>query len=225
MRSVADGLANEFDEDPAPVAGLAYGRRIRRVVADMRVALFAAACWVLSCGLVHADAAAPRRPGDPVPGRGSFQRPAIMTVTPAGAAPAPDRVIVYLSREHLQALLGQVEGSPSGEGDEPGASSTLRHVVAAVALAIALLSLPLLLGRKRTWPATAALLLAGAGATAWVAAPVAGADIAAPGIRRTPPGPPPSTTPNTQARVTATLEIRVRPSTVQPAVQLVYGKP
>jgi hypothetical protein len=208
----------------ARVAGLAYGREIRRVVGDMRAAILVAACWAVSCGLVHADAAAPRRPGEPPQARSSILRPTTIVVTPADAVAPPDRVVVYVAREHLQAILGQVDAATTGEGAASGASSTLRHVLAAVALAIALLSLPLLLGRKGTGPATAVLLLAGALATAWVATPAA--DIASPGgVRRTPPGPPRPNTQGTSVRGTPTLEISVKPGIVQPTVQLFYRRP
>jgi hypothetical protein len=208
----------------ARVAGLAYGREIRRVVGDMRAAILVAACWAVSCGVAHADAAAPRRPGDPPPVRSSILRPTTIVVTPADAVAPPDRVVVYVAREHLQAILGQIDADSSGQGTASGASSTLRHVVAAVALAIALLSLPLLLGRKGTGPATAVLLLAGALATAWVATPAA--DIASPGGRRTPPGPPrPPNTQGSAVRATPTLEISVKPGIVQPTVQLFYRRP
>jgi len=190
----------------------------------MRAAILVAACWVVSCGLVHADAAAPRRPGDPPPVRSSILRPTTIVVTPADAVAPPDRIVVYVAREHLQAILGQVDAGATGEDAAPGASSTLRHVVAAVALAIALLSLPLLLGRKGTGPATAVVLLAGALATAWVATPAA--DIASPGGgRRTPPGPPRPNTQGSTVRVTPTLEISVKPGIVQPTVQLFYRRP
>jgi hypothetical protein len=190
----------------------------------MRVAILVAACWMLLSGLARADAAAPRRPGEPAPPRGSISRPATIVVSPTGAVPAPDRVVVYVSPEHLQALLGQVGTSSSEAVAAGGATSTLRHVLAAVALAIALLSLPMLLGRKST--AAAGLLLAAALTTAWAAAPLSAADIAVPGGRRPTSSVPPR--PNTQGatvRVTPTLEITLKPGTGQATVQLFYRRP
>ncbi|HTV00978.1 MAG TPA: hypothetical protein VMF13_10585 [Luteitalea sp.] len=191
----------------------------------MRAAILAVVCWVVSCGLVHADAAAPRRPGEPPPARGSILRPVVITVTPTGVVAPPDRIVVYVAREHLQAMLGQTGESAAGQEASTGTPAVYRHVIAAVALAMALLSLPFLLGRKGTGAATAAALLGAAVATAWFGVPVAAVDIATPGVRRTrPPGPPPQ--PNPQAsKVTPTIEITVKPGLVQPTVQLFYRRP
>ena len=223
--SVADGLAGRFDDGAVALVGLAYGTGPLRVVADMRAAILALACWVVSCGLVHADAAAPRRPGDPPPARTSILRPVAITITPNGAVAPPDRIVVYVAREHLQAILGQTGEPAAGAAASTGTPGVFRHVIAAIALAIALLSLPFLLGRRGTGVATAAVLLVAAVGTAWFGLPVAAADIATPGVPRTrPPGPP--NPPNARTvQVTPTIEITVKPGLVQPSVQLFYRRP
>lgn len=122
---------------------------------------------------VHADVAAvPRRS---VPGQPDVQNmrrtgrlPARMSVAPAGAATAPTHVIVTIPRE---ALNGVLSGSRSGAEVLPGEqtvgggpSERLRHIGAGVLLALAVLTLPLLLGKRRPGVAAAVIAATVAGA-------------------------------------------------------------
>ena len=132
---------------------------------------------------VHADApAVPRRstPGQPdvQSTRRTGRLPARMTVTPAGAAVAPAHVTVTIPREALNGVLsGPRSGAQALPFEQPShdaPSDRLRHIAAAVLLALAVLSLPLLVGRKRGG-IVAAVIVATVAAAALVRA-----DIAAP---------------------------------------------
>lgn len=105
--------------------------------------------------------------------------PARIDVAPAGAAHSPTHVVLTISRDALR----QVMAGPGAAGqvgfvdEEPpdGSSDRLRHGVAAVALALAILSVPFLVGgRRRRAAAAAGVLAVLAGVT------LVRADIAAP---------------------------------------------
>jgi hypothetical protein len=134
---------------------------------------------------MHADV--PATPGarranpaqtDPGATRRTGRLPARMTVTPAGAATAPTHVIVTIPREALNGVLsGPRSGAQVLPIEQPGddaPSDRLRHIGAGVLLALAVLSLPLILGKRRGGIAAASIVAAIAGAT------LVRADIAAP---------------------------------------------
>ena len=132
---------------------------------------------------VHADApAVPRRstPGQPdvQNTRRTGRMPARIAVTPAGAATAPAHVIVTIPREALNGVLSGprsgAQGLPFDQPNDGAPSDRLRHIGAAVLLALAVLSLPLLVGRKRGGVAAAVIVATVAGAA------LVRADIAAP---------------------------------------------
>jgi hypothetical protein len=132
---------------------------------------------------VHADApAVPRRstPGQPdiQSTRRTGRLPARMTVTPAGAATVPTHVIVTIPREALNGVLsGPRSGAQVLPLEQPGddaPSDRVRHIGAGVLLALAVLSLPLLVGKRRGGIAAAVIVATVAGAA------LVRADIAAP---------------------------------------------
>ena len=90
--------------------------------------------------------------------------PARIVVTPAGAAQAPTNVVITIPRDVLRqimaspAVAGRLKALEDEATDRP--SDRLRHVLAASVLALAVLSMPFLLGGRRRGGATAVALLA-----------------------------------------------------------------
>ena len=118
--------------------------------------------------------------------------PARIAIVPATAAPAPTHVVVTIPREILKSVLaGSVASSgPSSHAtsNAGGAamsrpSSPLRHVVAAIALVTALLTVPLV--RARRWRFVAGVAAIGVLATGLLAR----ANIQAPAPPPRPAGP------------------------------------
>ncbi len=145
---------------------------------------------------VRADALAPPRPGQgtssDVAPRRTGRMPARIDVSPPGAAATPTHVVITIPRDALRGVMstpgatGQLapfEDSPS----EPP-SDRLRHVLAAGLLALAVLSVPLVLVGRRRGRAAAAVGLAVLAGVTLIAADIAAPRPQAGGAPVRPPG-------------------------------------
>jgi len=107
--------------------------------------------------------------------------PARISVTPNGAATVPTHVIVTIPREALNSVLSGpragAEVLPLEPPNDGPPANRMRHIAAGVLLALAVLSLPLIAGRRRGGMAAAVLVALAAGAA------LVRADIAAPRLK------------------------------------------
>jgi hypothetical protein len=148
---------------------------------------------------VSADALAPTRPrgatpspADNDPPRRTGRVPARIAVAPPAAAPAPNHVVITIPRDVLRQVMEAPRAGavvvPGGEYDEPTVpADRFRHLAAAGLLALAVLSLPLVVGLKRRGRAAALVVVAALAGAALVRA-----DIAAPRPRPATPAPAPT---------------------------------
>ena len=127
-------------------------------------------------------------------------------MTPSGAAAAPAHVIVTIPRAALNGVLsGPRAGAqvlPLDQPADPPPANRVRHIAAGVLLALAVLSLPLIAGRRRGGVAAVVLVVLAAGTV------LLRADIAAPR--------------NSNAQ---TVEVVIVPGSGPIQVQLSYPRP
>jgi hypothetical protein len=144
--------------------------------------------------------------------------PARIDVSPVGAAAAPTHLVITIPRDALRGVLstagsnGPLTPLADSRGDRP--ADRLRHVMAAGLLALALLTVPLVLLGRRRGRAAAAVSLALLGGVTLIAA-----DIAAPRPRPDPRGAVPVRPPGGAQ----TVEVVIVPGTGPVQVQLTYA--